>query len=163
MFLPTPERLAHHEAGHAVIQHRVANGRYRVTRVSLESDGQQVAGSSLIDREVSLGLYEFGMVTLAGIAAENRYFREFPPPEGEVWGAVGDVEEWLATAGSVLQSGARVDMVTRNVMKRLTDFFDEAANWRMVEELAEQLLEHGVVEGKRLDDILMPENAGSYT
>lgn len=154
MFLPTPERLARHEAGHAVIQHRIANGRYRVTRVSLESDGQQVAGSSLIDREVSLGLYEFGMVTLAGIAAENRYFREVSPLDGEVWGAVGDVEEWLATARTVLQSEAKVDLVTRNVMRRLTGFFDETANWRMVEELAGQLLEHGVIEGKQLDDIL---------
>jgi len=159
MFLPAPERLAHHEAGHAVVQHWVAKGRYRVTRVSLESDGQQVAGSSLIDRDVTLSLYEFGLVTLAGIAAENRYFREFPPPDGEVWGATGDVDEWLAAARTNLESEARVDMVTRNVMRRLMGFFDEAANWRMVECLAEQLLVHGIVEGKRLNAVLMPETA----
>jgi hypothetical protein len=154
MTLPDPERLAHHEAGHSVIQHRIAKGRYRVTRVSLESDVSRVAGSSLIDRDVSLGLYEFGLVTLAGIAAENRYFCDHPPLEEELWGAVGDVEEWLSAARDVLQSESRVDMVTHNVMKRLQGFFDTPENWSAVCELAALLLSEGVVEGELLENIL---------
>jgi hypothetical protein len=154
MPLPTPDRLSHHEAGHAIVQHWVAKGRYRVTRVSLESNGGQVAGSSLIDRDVTLGLYEFGLVMLAGIAAENRYFSEYPPPAGETWGAVGDIDAWLATAREVLQSEPRVDMVTRNVMKRLKDYFEDAENWGAVRNLAGQLLVEGYVDGELLSAIL---------
>lgn len=136
------------------VQHWVARGRFRVTRVSLDSVGDQVAGSSLIDRDVTLGLYEFGLVVLAGIAAENRYFSEHPAPEGEPWGALGDNREWVETARSVLQSEARVEMVTRNVMKRLGDFYGERSNWNAVVELAHLLLAGGTVEGDRLQSLL---------
>ena len=154
MPLPDPERLAHHEAGHAVVQHWVARGRFSVTRVSLAADGSQVAGSSLLDREVRLGLYEFGMVVLAGIAAENRYFSERPPPEGEVWGAVGDIDEWLGMARGALESEARVELVTRNLLRRLTTFFADQSTWATVCELANLLLTEGAVEGDRLHAIL---------
>jgi hypothetical protein len=154
MPLPDPERLAHHEAGHAVVQHWVARGRFCVTRVSLATDGNQVAGSSLLDREVRLGLYEFGMVVLAGIAAENRYFSELPPPEGEVWGAVGDIDEWLGIARGALESEARVELVTRNLLRRLTTFFADQSTWATVCELANLLLTEGAVDGDRLHAIL---------
>lgn len=154
MPLPAPDRLAHHEAGHAVVQHWVAKGRYRITSVSLQTQGAEVAGSSQIDRDVELGLYEYGLVVLAGIAAENRYYRDVPPPDGEVWGAVGDVDDWLATARDVLQSEARVDMVSRNVMKRLQDYFADDGNWGAVCSLASCLLELGTVEGRQLEAIL---------
>jgi hypothetical protein len=161
MPLPDLERLAHHEAGHAVVQHRIARGRYRVTRVSLESDGESVAGSSDIDTETDLGLYEFGMVVLAGIEAENRYFSEHPPPQGDIWGAVGDTEEWLSAARNVLKSDARVEIVTRNVLKRLRDFFDHAENWGIVCKLAGLLVAEGGVEGKRLQDLLEDQQLSS--
>lgn len=154
MPLPSPDRLAHHEAGHAVVQHWVARGRYRVTRVSLDSDGGELAGSSQIDNEVTLGLYEFGLVVLAGIAAENRYLSEISPPEGEQLGAVGDIDEWLAQAADVLHSKARVDIVTGNVMRRLMNFFGERANWGRVTSLAKLLQAEGSVEGERLRKIL---------
>jgi hypothetical protein len=154
MPLPDPERLAHHEAGHAVVQHWVARGRFCVTRVSLATDGSQVAGNSLLDREVRLGLYEFGMVVLAGIAAENRYYSERPPPEGEVWGAVGDIDEWLGMARGTLESEARVELVTRNLLRRLTTFFADQSIWATVCELANLLLTEGAVEGDRLHAIL---------
>lgn len=154
MPLPTPERLAHHEAGHAVVQHWISEGRFRVTRVALDTDGLQVAGSSLIDQEVTLGLYQFGLVTLAGIAAENRYFEDHPAPEGERWGAVGDVEQWMAAASDLLQSKARVEMVTGNVLRRLADFFQQPGTWGVVSELAGLLLEQGAVEGESLQDVL---------
>jgi hypothetical protein len=154
MPLPSPDRLAHHEAGHAVVQHWIAKGRFRVTLVSLDSGGGEVAGFSLIDHNVTLGLYEFGLVVLAGIAAENRYFSEYPPPEGEQWGAVGDIDEWLATARDVLHSEARVEIVTRDVMRRLQDLFNDQATWNVVSELARLLLAEGAVEGVRLQAIL---------
>ena len=154
MSLPTPERLAHHEAGHAVVQHWISAGRFRVTRVALDSDGGQVAGSSLIDREVSLGLYQFGLVTLAGVAAENRYFRDHPAPEGETWGALGDLEQWLDAARELLQSEARVALVTGNVMRRLEDFFRSEGSWSVVSELALLLVAQGVVEGEPLRVVL---------
>jgi len=162
MPLPTPERLAHHEAGHAVVQHWISQGRFRVTRVALDTDGAQVAGSSLIDQEVSLGLYHFGLVTLAGIAAENRYFDEHPAPEGERWGAVGDIEEWMSVASDVLEERAKVELVTGNVMRRLADFFQQQGTWSAVSELAQLLLAEGVAEGERLQIILQRqrENAG---
>ena len=154
MQLPSSDRLAHHEAGHALVQHWVAKGRFRVTRVSLESDGGQVAGYSLIEPEVTLGLYEFGLVVLAGIAAENRYFSEVSPPEGEQCGATGDIDDWLAEARTALGSNARVGIVTNNVMRRLKDFFDDQVNWNMVTELAEQLQKEGTVEGEQLQMLL---------
>jgi len=154
MSLPTPERLAHHEAGHAVVQQWGSQGRFRVTRVALDSDGGQVAGSSLIDQEVTLGLYQFGLVTLAGIAAENRFFSEHPASEGETWGAVGDIREWMAAASDVLQDKARVELVTGNVLRKLDQFFQAQRNWRVVTDLAQLLLAEGVVEGERLQDVL---------
>ncbi len=51
MLLPDPKRLAHHEAGHAVVQHRLAKDRFRVMRVSLDTDDNKIAGSSLIAHE----------------------------------------------------------------------------------------------------------------
>ena len=160
MPLPTPERLAHHEAGHAVVQHWVSQGRFRVTRVALDSDGGQVAGSSLIDQEVTLGLYHFGLVTLAGIAAENRYFSDHPAPEEDPWGAVGDIQEWMAAAVDVLQDKARVELVTGNVLRKLDEFFQSQTNWRVVTELAQLLLAEGVVQGERLQDLLRGERRG---
>jgi hypothetical protein len=154
MSLPTPERLAHHEAGHAVVQHWISQGRFRVTRVALDSDGGQVAGSSLIDREVTLGLYELGLVTLAGIAAENRYFSDHPAPQEETWGAVGDIHEWMDVASDVLQEKARVELVTGNVLRKLDEFFQIQRTWRVVTELAQLLLAEGVVEGERLQTVL---------
>jgi hypothetical protein len=154
MPLPDPERLAHHEAGHAVVQHWVARGRFRVTRVSLAADGSQIAGSSLLDREVNLGLYEFGLVVLAGIAAENRYFSDRPPPDGEIWGAVGDIDEWLDMARSSLESEARVELVTLNLLNRLSAFFADQSVWGTVGNLANLLLTDGTVEGTRLHAIL---------
>ena len=154
MALPEPARLAHHEAGHAVVQHWVARGRFRVTRVSLESDGINLAGSSLIEPEVNLGLYEFGLVVLAGIAAENRYFKVVSPATDEPWGAIGDIDEWLAQARSALRSYARVEIVTKNVMRRLKDFFEDQTSWSVVTELAEVLLKEGVVEGRQLRSLL---------
>jgi len=159
MPLPDPDRLAHHEAGHAVIQHRVSKGRFHVTRVSLETRGDQVAGSSLIDREIDLGLYEFGLVVLAGIAAENRYFREHPPDREDMWGAVGDIEEWMAAAREALGSEARVEMVTANLMKRLRELFEDQATWGAVSELAGLLLMEGAVAGERLQAILERGNS----
>jgi hypothetical protein len=157
MPLPAPERLAHHEAGHAVVQHWISEGRYRVTRVSLDSDGGQIAGSSLIDREVKLGLYQFGLVVLAGIAAENRYFSDHPAPLGEQWGALGDIQEWMAEAADLLGEKARVEMVTGNVLRRLAEFFESPSNWSVVCELAQLLLAEGAVEGERLQSILQKQ------
>jgi hypothetical protein len=154
MPMPSPARLAHHEAGHAVIQNRVARGRFSVTCVSLDTGDGRVAGRSLIDREVTLGLYEFGLVTLAGIAAENRYFRDVPSDDGERWGAVGDTEEWLAAAREMLQSDARIEMVTKRVMQYLQNFFADGENWSVVTELAKLLLEEGTVKGERLHALL---------
>jgi hypothetical protein len=154
MPLPTPERLAHHEAGHAVVQHWISQERFRVTRVALDSDGGRVAGSSLIEPEVTLGLYQFGLVTLAGIAAENRYLSEHPAPEDDPWGALGDIREWMAAASEILQEKARVELVTGNVLRKLDEFFEGPDSWRVVTELARLLLAEGIVEGERLQDVL---------
>ena len=159
MSLPTTERLAHHEAGHAVVQHWISEGRFQVTRVALDSDGETVAGSSLIDNNVTLGLYQFGLVVLAGIAAENRYFLLNNLHEGDHWGAVGDIEEWLSAARDALQSEARVEIVTRNVLRRLREFFQAGTTWSVVSELAQLLISQGVVEGERLQGLLRGDSA----
>lgn len=158
MALPDRERLAFHEAGHAVVQHWVARGGFQVTLVALDTDGGRTAGCSLIDQDVQLNLYEFGLVTLAGIAAEERYFREHAPPAGaDQWGAVGDIEEWLETAHRLLGNDGRVEMVTRSLQEKLQDFFEHDRYWGIVSELAAALVVEGAVEGERLQKILNGE------
>lgn len=153
MALPEQERLAFHEAGHAVVQHWVARGRYRVTLVSLAGRGSHTAGCSLIDREINLSLYEYGLVTLAGIAAEERYFEEHPLPD-DFWGAVGDMRDWQGMAEEVLGSNARIELVTRRLQKKLREFFSAASNWGTVCRLATELLHSGSVEGQHVQELL---------
>lgn len=162
---PSPERVAIHQAGHAVVQTLVSRERFILCRVSVDSphgetwQGLPARGEALLDREVLLGLYEFGLVTLAGIAAEDRYLA-LVPPSGEPLVALSDLAAWQEQAWNVLQDAARVDLVSRNVMRKLEDWLDDNGVWQVVERLAAELLARGTVQGEELRRILAPLTEG---
>lgn len=162
---PSPERVAIHQAGHAVVQTLVSRERFIVCQVSVDGphgetwQGLPARGEALLDREVLLGLYEFGLVTLAGIAAEDRYLA-LVPPSGEPLVALSDLAAWQEQAWNVLQDAARVDLVSRNVMRKLEDWLDDNGVWQVVERLAAELLARGTVQGEELRRILAPLTEG---
>jgi len=159
--IPEPRRVAIHQAGHAVVQTLVGRRRYSVSRVSLDGEhggswrGLPARGEAVIDREADLGLYEFGLVTLAGIAAEDRYLaRSSPVPDPLV--ALSDLAEWQERAWEVLGDEARVRLVGLNVMRKLQELLADEAVWQVVEQLTGALLASGTVEGEELRQILSP-------
>jgi len=153
--------MAIRQSGHAVVQTLVGRGRFSVARVSLDGEhggswrGLPARGVSSLDREVHLGLYEFGLVTLAGIAAENHYLARRSPVEDPLV-ALSDLAEWQEKAWEVLQDEARIRLVGLNVMRKLKELLAGDAIWRVVEQLAETLLECGTLQGQRLERILAP-------
>lgn len=157
--IPELPRVAIHQAGHAAVQALVGRQRFAVASVSLDGPhgstwrGQPASGEALIDREVFLSLYEFGLVTLAGVAAEERYLAQFPPEDDPVV-AISDLAEWQEAAMPVLETPARFDMVSRNLMRHLAEAMADDTTWRVVEQLADELLTHGTVAGDDLQQIL---------
>lgn len=163
--IPEPRRVALHQAGHAVVQTIVGSRRFEVDRVSIDVEpvdswrGLPARGEATLDREVVLGLYEFGLVTLAGVAAEERYLAELPQNE-EPLVALSDLAVWQEQAWDVLQSEARVDLVSCNVMRRLQEWMEDDAVWGVVESLADALQAEGTLQGEPLRQILSPLTAG---
>jgi hypothetical protein len=121
--------------------------------------GLPAQGHALLDREAFLGLYEFGLVTLAGLAAEERYMVDVPPV-GESVVPLSDLAAWQEQALIVLLSNARVDIVSRTILLRLQEWMEDRLVWRVVEELADALLEEGQLQGEPLRRILSPLAAG---
>lgn len=171
--IPEAQRVAIHQAGHAVVQTLVGRQRFAVARVSLDGEhggtwrGLPAKGEAVLDREAKLGLFEFGLVTLAGIAAEDRYLAQQPPLVDPLV-ALSDLAEWQERAWEILQSEARVRLVGLNVMRKLHEWLADATIWQVVEQLAAALLDSGTVQGAVLQRILEPlapraefkENAG---
>lgn len=159
--VPEKSRVAVHQAGHAVVQALVGRGRFEVSSVSLAGEhgctwrGLPAVGEAAIDREAILGLYEYGLVTLAGIAAEERY-QEMSEPEEEPLVAISDLSDWHQQASQVLQSEARIRLVGLNVMQKLQQWFADKKVWQVVETLSRELLEKDSVQGTRLKSILAP-------
>jgi len=145
---PEPRRMAIHQAGHAVAQALVARGRFSVARLALGVEAnpawpeREAWGAASLDREALLSLYEFGLVTLAGIAAEERYLAA-QPPEAEPLVALSDLAEWQEQAGRHFEQPGQFRLVSLNVMRKLHEWFAEAAVWQTVENLADALLERG--------------------
>ncbi|BCR06194.1 hypothetical protein DESUT3_32630 [Desulfuromonas versatilis] len=161
--IPEIRRVAVHQAGHAVVQALVGRGRFTPARVTLGVEywrGLAGCGEAALDQEVSLGLYEFGLVTMAGIAAEQRYL-ELGPPATNPLVALSDLAEWREEAWKVLQNHARARLVGLNVMRRLQQWMADGATWQVIEQLADELLATGSVEGARLQGILAPLTGGA--
>lgn len=164
--MPEPRRMAIHQAGHAVVQTLVGRGRFIVAEVSLHGPhggtwrGRPARGEALLDREAMLGLYEFGLVTLAGIAAENRYL-ENQAPEAEPLVALSDLAEWQERAWETLENENRIGLVSLNVMRRLDQWLANGVIWSVVEELAEALLAEETLRGLALQKLLEPLTAGA--
>ena len=159
--IPEPRRRAIHHAGHAVVQTIVGHGRFAVECVSMDTDacntwrGRPAQGLALLDREVFLGLYEFGLVTLAGLAAEKRYLVDLPP-EDEPVVPLSDLAAWEEQAWSVLQSKTRVDIVSSTILLRLQEWMEDSIVWQVVQALADTLLTEGKLQGESLRRILSP-------
>jgi hypothetical protein len=117
--------------------------------------GLPARGEATIDRELDLGLYEFGLVTLAGIGAENRYLA-LAAPVADPLVALSDLAEWQEKAGEILGDEGRIRVVGLNVMRKLQDWLADGAIWGVVENLAEELLGRGTVLGQPLRQILSP-------
>lgn len=158
---PEPHRVAIHQAGHAVVQTLVGRRRFAVASVTMDAEpagiryGLPARGQALLDRETFLGLYEFGLVTLAGIAAEDRYLAQDEPDADPVV-ALSDLAEWQEQAWDTLQDEARVGLVSLNVMRKLGEWMADDGIWCVVERLADALLEQGTLEGDPLQRILAP-------
>jgi hypothetical protein len=159
--IPEPRRVAIHQAGHAVVQTIVGRRRFNVARVSIDSEpgeirnGLPVRGEALLDRESFLGLYEFGLVTLAGIAAEQCFLVQEEPVDDRVV-ALSDLAAWQEQAWNILNDEARVRIVSLNVMRKLQEWMADNGIRRVIERLADTLLEQGMVEGEVLQHILTP-------
>ena len=166
--IPEPRRRAIHHAGHAVVQTIVGRGRFAVECIAMDTDGcgswrgRPAQGHTLLDREKFLGLYEFGLVTLAGFAAEQRYLADVPQ-EGEEVVPLSDLTAWQESAWHVLQSKARVDIVGRTILLRLQEWMEADHIWQVVETLADTLLVEGRLQGEPLRRILSPLAAGDDT
>jgi len=159
--MPEKERIAHHEAGHAVVQALLGRGRFVVAEISIDAGvacveaERRVQGRTILDSEAALNLYEFGLVTMAGIAAENRFFEEHPPTDGDrLWGAVGDIEEWDSACGLLYPEEGQARLVGLNVMRKLGEIFNEPAVWQVVRELAEALVLCDTIAGEELQKLL---------
>jgi hypothetical protein len=157
--MPEQRRVAIHQAGHAVVQTLVGHGRFAVARVSLQGEHGGTWRGRPAQGEAELGLYEFGLVTLAGIAAENRYLAQGPPVADPLV-ALSDLAEWQERAWEVLKDAARVRLVGLNVMRKLEEWLSEGAIWKVVERLAEELQASGTVQGEDLRLILAPLPGG---
>jgi hypothetical protein len=159
--LPDPQRVAYHQAGHAIVQTLVGRKRFAVCPVSINIEqcetwrGFPVQGEIALDRETFLGLYEFGLVTLSGIAAEDRYLLQDDDAENPLV-AISDLAAWQEKARDILQDDSKVQIVSLNIMRKLHSWLAEKEIWSVVEQLAKALLEHGTVEGDLLDQILAP-------
>ncbi|GFE62859.1 hypothetical protein [Geobacter sp. AOG2] len=159
--IPEPQRIAIHQAGHAVAQTLVGRRRFTVASVSIDAEparsrhGLPAQGQALLDRETFLGLYEFGLVTLAGIAAEERYLAQDEPADDPVV-ALSDLAEWQEQAWDALQDEARVGIVSLNVMRKLGEWMADDGIWVVVEQVAQALLAHGTIQGEVLQQLLAP-------
>ncbi len=161
---PEPRRMAIHQAGHAVAQALVGRDRFRVGRLALGVEtnaawpDREAWGASSLDRETLLSIYEFGLVTLAGIAAEERYL-----PETDPLVALSDIAEWQEQAGQLFAEPGQFNLVSLNVMRKLHAWFCEPAIWQTLEALAEALLEHGELDQESLEPYLAPLQAYQKT
>jgi hypothetical protein len=160
--IPGRERLSYHEAGHAVVQTLLGRGRFDVAEVSIAPGSTcfdknlRVQGHTLLAETEDLNLYEFGLATLAGIAAENRYFEEKPPTdEDRLWGAVGDIEEWECTCRRLYPDEGKAHLVGLNVMQKLQHIFDDPVVWKVVCELAAALVAGETLAGDELKGLLL--------
>ncbi len=159
--LPKPHRVAIHQAGHAIVQTLVGQKRFAVSSVSINVEqcetwrGFPVQGKVMLDRETFLGLYEFGLVTLAGIAAEDYFLLRKDDMDNPLV-AISDLALWQEQAWEILQDDARVQNVSINIMRKLHSWLAVKEIWNIVEQLANVLLEQGTVEGDSLHQILAP-------
>lgn len=159
--IPEPRRVAIHQAGHAVAQTLVGRRRFSVARVSIDAEPDEIRqgptprGEALLDRETFLGLYEYGLVTLAGIAAEECSLAQEGPVDDPVV-ALSDLAAWREQAWNALQDEARVELVSLNVMRKLREWMADDAVWQVVERLADALLVQGMLQGDQLRLILEP-------
>ena len=158
---PSPQRMAIHQAGHAVVQTLVGGDRFTVTRLALDEDlgsvfaGQVGRGTSSIDDETLLTIYEFGLVTLAGIAAENHYLAT-AREDGAGLVAISDLAQWHEEARAVLVEKGRIRLVELNIMNKLEEWFATPTIWQVVETLAATLLSEDPLEGETLARLLAP-------
>ena len=156
---PKFQRMAVHQVGHAVVQALVGRDRFAVSRLALGVEanaswpGRPAWGAAAVDRETRLSIYEFGLVTLAGIAAEERYLAA-QPPEHEPLVALSDLAEWQQQAREVLLDAGKIRLVSLNVMRRLHLWFAEPAIWQVVEGLSAELLANGTLDATALRSLL---------
>ncbi len=150
---PTAEAIAFHEAGHAVLAHRLGE----TTRVSIEPEGESQGRCS--SRELE-GM-EFAYVYLAGLVATRLYLgTEAPISYAELLedaehlselGFISDRERLMAALEQISDEPSRERWwreVCRTTEARLRE------NWRKVELVAAALLERKTLDAGDLKTLL---------
>lgn len=139
----TPERVAWHEAGHAVVSHRLG---YSVRMIERYPDG---SAHTFTDQQLILS-DNWALVTVAGYLAEDRAIGHADP--GEAWD-VAEVAEKIYRLGPDERKA-----YVEEVEKRCSAILEE--NWAEVEQVARLAESKPVVMMFDLDPILAPVKFG---
>lgn len=153
------QRIAYHEAGHAVaaiwlggevvhvtIEPDCNDGPLRDGEVQVRWHHRGLSQRDLIEREVA--------VALAGPAAEMIYMGERPHPRAvREWGEDWRIAWELAAQRIARQDGRMLWMEV--VLSELCRTFDQAACWQAVAETADELSAHETIEGELVEEIVL--------
>ncbi|WP_164103159.1 hypothetical protein [Candidatus Laterigemmans baculatus] len=152
------ERIAYHEAGHAVAAVWLGGEVVHVTLEPDRDDGPSRDGELLV-RWHHRGLSPRDLlarevaVALAGPAAEMLYLGERPHPLtvrewAEDWRIV-----WMLAAEWVADPALRMQWIEAS-LRDLCGLFDQAACWQAVAETADELSAHETLCGEQVEAIV---------
>jgi ATP-dependent Zn protease len=136
------QATAYHEAGHAVVA--LALGR-PVQRVSILPDRERLGhcefkkgkfkpSEDWLEREI--------LIALGGLAAEARFTGDY------AWGGAARDHRYVHSL-AVQRAGERqAGRLTQRLLAKAEHLLAQESNWRAVELIAAELLEHGVISGR---------------
>ena len=152
------QRIAYHEAGHAVaavwlggevvqvtLEPDRDDGPFRDGEVQIRWHHGGLSPRDLIDREVA--------VALAGPAAEMIYLGERPHPLAVREWAEDWRIAWNLAAERVAPHPGRM-LWMESILSELCRTFDQDACWQAVAETADELSAHETLEGESVEEIV---------
>lgn len=133
---------AYHEAGHAVMALVLDRPVERVSvRPGHETDGICHFGKKVyrpsedwIEREI--------LIALGGIAAEARFTGDYD------WHAAGKDQRYVARLATERAGEKRAERLQRRLLSRAEHIIGQEQNWKAVELIAAELLQHGEISGR---------------
>ena len=142
MTTPRDEATAYHEAGHAVVALAL---------------GRQVHQVSVLPNRDRLGVCEFRkpnvrptedwiereiLISLGGIAAEARHTGI------HAWESAGRDFQYVHQLAVERAGERRADRYTSRMLSKAEHLIGQDENWRAIERIANELLEHGAISGR---------------